>query len=103
MTDIQELLPCPFHETPFGSYENYVEVVPLWGGKNICVDACMVPELKLLWREGIRTIECCCGHGKRLGYVAVDDASHEKMFELGYAPHPNGPHCFGAKTHTEIM
>lgn len=48
------------------------------------IDSCMVPEVASLWRSGIRTIECCCGHGIVHGYIAVSKESIEAMRSLGY-------------------
>ncbi len=49
------------------------------------VDECMVPEIAyLIFVKGIRTIECCCGHGTVTGYISVDDPDIVKMEDLGY-------------------
>ena len=50
----------------------------------ISVDVCMVVDLKNLWDKGIRTVECCCGHNRVDGYIAVDDKSIPLMLEMGY-------------------
>lgn len=28
----------------------------------VSIDECIAPEMLALWREGVRTIGCCCGH-----------------------------------------
>ena len=100
MTDNTELKPCRFNDVHYGDYGNYV-TIKRDDERDICVDACMVPELKDLWRKGIETLECCCGHGKRNGYIAVSDSSRPAMEELGYKPDPTAPHCYLCKTHVK--
>ena len=49
------------------------------------IDECMVPEIcYLIYAKGIRTVECCCGHGLVSGYISVDEPDIEKMESLGY-------------------
>lgn len=33
--------------------------------KTICVDACIAEQIEALWKAGIRTAGCCCGHNGR--------------------------------------
>ena len=35
------------------------------GRTQICIDECIVPQIKALWAAGISTLGCCCGHNKR--------------------------------------
>ena len=32
--------------------------------KTICVDACIAEQIESLWKAGIRTTGCCCGHNE---------------------------------------
>ena len=51
----------------------------------IWVDACLAKEISDLWDKGIRTLGCCCGHGKERGTICVHDCDAWKMTEeLGY-------------------
>lgn len=49
------------------------------------MEACIVDELKDLWKQGVRTVCSCCGHGDdRMAYIRVDAPSAPKMEALGY-------------------
>lgn len=52
--------------------------------ESIHIDKCLSKEIQELWKQGIKTTGCCCGHGMLLGYIGVLDESIEKMEELGY-------------------
>jgi hypothetical protein len=72
-------------------------------GSDITVDYCLVPEINRLNNAGIKTIGCCCGHGRRVGYIQVDPLCLESMREHGYVELPidengNGHWCFKPKT-----
>jgi hypothetical protein len=41
--------------------------------KDVGIDRCIAPVIKALNEGGIETVECCCGHGKCLGYIALAD------------------------------
>lgn len=84
---------------PFGSYCYYEKIPEL----DICVDKCLVEEIKSLNHQGIKTIGCCCGHGKLDAYIQVSKNSVKQMYELGYIKKPlnkhgNGKWCFIPKT-----
>jgi hypothetical protein len=34
------------------------------GKTQVCIDECIVSQIKALWEAGIETLGCCCGHGK---------------------------------------
>ena len=51
---------------------------------SILVDECLANEIEDLWNKGIRTTGCCCGHGKFLGFINVNENDREKMEQLGY-------------------
>ena len=59
-------------------------------GKTYQVDSCMVNEIKWLLKQGIKTIESCCGHHfviddkEVMGYILVSEDSVELMCRLGY-------------------
>lgn len=62
---------------PYNSDESrYKEVIP--------VDACLADEIEYLWRKGIRTAGCCCGHGVWLGFIEVFKEDILKMEQMGY-------------------
>lgn len=48
------------------------------------VDSCLVGEINRLNNQGIKTIGCCCGHGRRGGYIQVTPTDVDKMLEMGY-------------------
>ena len=49
-------------------------VVAAYSGE-IRVDECMKPLIDFLWREGIDTRACCCGHGKYPMTIVVWDGA----------------------------
>lgn len=54
--------------------------------KQVAVDGCLVDEILNLWKFGVITISCCCGHNIRKfqPYIAVDTDSVDAMLKLGY-------------------
>lgn len=69
----------------------------------ISVDGCLVAEVGKLVNGGIKTIGCCCGHGRAQGYIQVAPESVDDMKKLGYEQLPldadgNGLWCFKPKT-----
>ena len=64
-------------------------------------DRCVVPELKALWAQGIKTECSCCGHGDpEKAFIVADEADADKMAALGYEripePYPMCVGCGGA-------
>jgi len=58
--------------------------------ENVCIDVCLVSEIFELWRLGIATTGCCCGHNKGgIAYIGVEEEFIPKMKELGYKVHIN--------------
>lgn len=51
-------------------------------------DMCLTAEINSLNSEGITTIGCCCGHGRKRGYIQVVPGECDKMLKLGYEPRP---------------
>ncbi len=50
------------------------------------VDACIASEIMKLMHHGIRTMNCCCGHGTDDGIVLVEENEKTRytMEQLGY-------------------
>ena len=42
-------------------------------GKSRAIDNCIFDLVKILNKNGIKTVACCCGHNKRPGNIALDD------------------------------
>jgi hypothetical protein len=61
----------------------------------ICIDACLVDEIKSLWANNIVTLGCCCGHGRRLGFIQVADGYIDKMRSMGYQNYIYEDECGG--------
>ena len=56
-------------------------------GKYVSIDPCIFIEIWQLWRNGIHTRGCCCGHnGANPSYVNVANTSIKKMLKMGYIP-----------------
>ena len=61
----------------------------------VCVDKCLINEIKWLWSKGIHTTGCCCGRHLEdpedgsLAYIGVCPKSIEKIKALGYRVAPN--------------
>lgn len=53
--------------------------------KTVCIDLCILDEIRSLWDKGIITTGCCCGHNVNgLASIVVAKESVSKMVELGY-------------------
>ncbi len=84
-----------------GGPEDYVStmMIPMpvhWhtktGRRYFNVDACIANEImELTHQHGVRTIECCCGHGRDTSYIAVDKQSVKLMKKLGYELEKDSP------------
>jgi hypothetical protein len=59
--------------------------------KTVSIDKCLVKEIKSLWKLGIVTTGCCCGHKQHLPYIGVEDEYIETMKTMGYVVQTN-PH-----------
>ena len=91
---------CNCNNIDFGSTENFAQQVEvpipehmktykdarLQNGQSptVCIDPCIVDEVKELWRLGITTYGSCCGHNKAESFVNVGDSDVDRMLELGY-------------------
>lgn len=69
-------LKCPKNFIPCNSSPGFK--------KQVTIDYCLKLEIEDLWKHGIKTTGCCCGHGHSLGYIGVTEDSIEKMLKLGY-------------------
>ena len=74
-----------------GTYECVYLVHNPKNNKLINIDRCLLPEISSLWNMGIYTIESCCGHTKRNGYIAVYPEYIDQMKKLGYVNDPDAP------------
>lgn len=78
---------CKCKNVDFGSYDNQVMVEAphaIGFGRPVCLDTCIAEEVMDLWRRGITTTGCCCGHNKTEGYIGVMPDDIQRMEELGY-------------------
>ena len=66
--------------------------------KNGCleIDDCIVEEIQKLWKLGIHTLGCCCGHGKT-GFIQVERTDFQKMLDLGYEWYHDYPEEYGGR------
>lgn len=53
------------------TYENQV-CLPL-NGRTVCIDWCIHHIVTALNASGIKTVACCCGHGKQDGRIDLAD------------------------------
>lgn len=47
--------------------------------KKVCIDACIVDQIKMLWNNGVWTGGCCCGHGRGNPSVAIENSKDAKL------------------------
>lgn len=89
----QVSLYVPEENHTMSEYMNNRRKVGLSKGRLICVDRCLMNEIIYLWKKGIRTTGCCCGHNKLLGFIGVFEEDIQKMKDLGYkvAYNPSRP------------
>ena len=65
------------------------------------IDPCCFAEIWLLWKHGIITFGCCCGHNKEESFVNVHSKDIPWMLEQGYVqnhPDPNRKDTFKLKS-----
>ena len=88
---------CNCKDIKMGSYSNQVLLdVPSFmyplrdclgnikAVQKIAIDRCLVPTIKLLWSNGIKTLNCCCGHNRLKPTVIVDEKYIPKLMSLGF-------------------
>lgn len=94
-------------DSPIGEYKCQVEIrfSAQSERKPFSVDTCLQHEIhELIFKQGVNTIGCCCGHGRKQAYIQVSPQSVQKMYDLGYEPLPEredgqGKWCFKPKTY----
>ena len=67
------------------------------GKTEVWVDKCIAPLIQMLNDYGVRTIGCCCGHGKWKGSVFIQNKYTENVFEMYTALHIKRKRKFYAK------
>lgn len=40
----------------------------------VCVDACIVDAIKMLWSHKVETLGCCCGHNRASPSVVISES-----------------------------
>lgn len=52
----------------------------------VCIDKCIVDEIKLLWDNGVVTCGCCCGHNdpRYYPYIIIKKDHLLKAINLGF-------------------
>lgn len=48
--------------------------------KCVSIDACIAPIIKALNDGGIKTTNCCCGHGGHEGWISLADGREIRIF-----------------------
>lgn len=64
---------------------------------SIAIDKCLEDEIKYLWDNNVVTMGCCCGHGRRLGFIQVADGCIDKMRSMGYQNYIYESKCGGVE------
>jgi len=86
---------CDCINVAIGSYDNQVQVIRpnhmMVDNRilDICLDRCIADEVIQLWKIGISTTGCCCGHNIKQGYIGVEFEDITKMKKIGYKVHYN--------------
>lgn len=57
----------------------------------VTVDRCILPEIRRLWAQGVRTLGCCCGHGRQPGMINVNPEDMPAMIAMGYRADRSAP------------
>lgn len=67
-----------------GKRSEIVLNAPSWSSKKtICIDACIADTIQMLWKNGIETLGCCCGHGKKCPSVVIAESMNgAKVYKL---------------------
>lgn len=62
------------HCDEFGGNKTYANQICLpLNGKIVCVDWCIHHIIAALNVGGVKTVACCCGHGKQDGRIDLED------------------------------
>lgn len=54
------------------------------GKTRVQVDSCIAKEIQMLNDNGVRTLGCCCGHGKYEKSILIHETSVDLAKALGY-------------------
>lgn len=46
--------------------------------RTVCIDECIIKQIKILWENGYETLGCCCGHDKSPNPDLVISESYTK-------------------------
>ena len=65
--------PCQRCDSPGGERTLRNQVCMPLNGRVQCIDFCIHQIVAALNAGGIRTVASCCGHGKMLGRIALED------------------------------
>ena len=95
---------CFCNDVEFQTYENTISMkapFPLPNREDgwVGIDTCIATEIGWLWKNDIKTINSCCGHGKKHSWVIVNKESEpfmDKHYESYKAP--SGMNCYLLKT-----
>jgi hypothetical protein len=73
---------CQSYNKPeWGGSKKEIILQPPFTNKTVCIDSCIVDEIKQLWNEGFVTFGSCCGHNKSNPNVIVDKNDALKVRE----------------------
>lgn len=45
---------------------DHAKYFPAEGRATVCIDKCIAPQIEALWRAGVATEACCCGHNRQI-------------------------------------
>lgn len=58
--------------------------------EDVFIERCILNEIKQLWKQGIKTLCSCCGHGLSYNaFITVDKADADRMIAMGYESPPD--------------
>ena len=63
---------------------NSTKQIPITIVRHISVDPCLAQEILFLNDQGVRTIACCCGHGKSPPNIIICHMDEKKAVSMGY-------------------
>lgn len=71
----------------------------------ISVDTCCLPELELLWSEGVHTYGCCCGHNIEgaIPFINVREEDVDIALKLGFDLYTFFPEGCGGGTRRDTV
>lgn len=78
-----------FHNTRGENFAN-MRVIIRQKPFTVQVDDCIAEEIVKINSLGVRTVNSCCGHGKKKPTAIIENnhGSLQKAIELGYITHP---------------